>query len=282
MSAADAQHDPAAGVDHPAEESRCTGADQRPLSGRSVVVTRAAAQSGELTAALELAGAEVVELALIRIVASPDNPTVLAPALALIDSYDWLIVTSPNGARCVCDNALVAPTTCRIAAVGAATAAALAPFAPVDLLPERSHAEGLIAEFPLSTELHEPGLHEPGLYVPGRVLLVQGDRAPPLIADHLAAHRWRVTNIVAYSTVAARPDAATIDRAAAADAITFLSGSAVRAFAEIVGLQRLPPVVVSIGASTSATLRELGVTKIRQSASASLVSLVEQVSAALQ
>jgi len=219
---------------------------------------------------------------LIRIVASPDNPTVLAPALALIDSYDWLIVTSPNGARCVCDNALVVPTTCRIAAVGAATAAALAPFAPVDLLPERSHAEGLIAEFPLSTELHEPRLHAPGLHEPGRVLLVQGDRAPPLIADHLAAHRWRVTNIVAYSTVAARPDAATIDRAAAADAITFLSGSAVRAFAEIVGLQRLPPVVVSIGASTSATLRELGVTKIRQSASASLVSLVEQVSAALQ
>ncbi len=277
MSAADAQHDPAAGVDHPAEESRRTDADQRTLSGRTVVVTRAAAQSGELKAALELAGAEVVELALIRIIASPDNPTVLAPALALIDSYDWLIVTSPNGARCVCDNALVAPTKCRIAAVGAATAAALAPFAPVDLLPERSHAEGLIAEFPLPAELHEPGLHEPG-----RVLLVQGDRAPPLIAEHLAAHRWRVTNIVAYSTVAARPDAATIDRAAAADAITFLSGSAVRAFAEIVGLERLPPVVVSIGASTSATLRELGVTNVRQSASASLATLVEQVSAALQ
>ena len=239
-----------------------------PLAGKRVVVTRARAQSLKLIDSLAALGAEVVELPLIEIVHNPDNDTVLAGELAVIDTYDWLIVTSPNGAACVVEQHASAPARCRVAAVGSATARALAPFAGADFVPARADAAGLVAEFPI-----EPS---------GRALLVQGDLAPSLIADHLTGHGWAVRRLAAYSTVATRPGRAAIDATASADAITFLSSSAVQAFADVIGLGRLPPVVVSIGASTTLTLRELGVTDTRQAAVPTLNALVTAVSSALQ
>ena len=245
-----------------------TGNAVAPLAGRRVVVTRATSQSKGLVESLAALGAEVIELPLIEIVPSADNDIVLARELAAVDEYDWLIITSPNGAACVCAQHADAPRRCRIAVVGRATATALAPFAPVDFVPVRPNAAGLVAEFAI-----EPI---------GRALLVQGDLAPPLVADHLIDHGWDVRRVVAYSTVAARPDPSVVTAAAEADAITFLSSSAVRAFADVVGIDHLPPVVVSIGPSTTWTLRELGVTKVRQSATSTLSALVKTVSVALQ
>ena len=80
-----------------------------------VIVTRPRAQARPLVEALEAIGAKVVECPLIEIERTSDEP---------IDcgGYDWLIVTSPNGADEVARRGVNLPP---IAAVGPGTAEAL-------------------------------------------------------------------------------------------------------------------------------------------------------------
>ena len=56
-----------------------------------VVVTRPRAQAGPLVARLEELGADVVECPLIEIERTSDEPVDAA-------GYDWVVITSPNGA----------------------------------------------------------------------------------------------------------------------------------------------------------------------------------------
>lgn len=106
-------------------------------------------------------------------------------------------------------------------------------------------AEGLLAEFPAG---------------PGRVLLAQGDRARPVLAEGLRAAGLEVDRVVAYRTVTVAPEAGVLAEVAAADAITFASGSAVRSFVAAVGAAATrPPLVVSIGPITTAVAEELGI-----------------------
>jgi len=74
-----------------------------PLIGRTVVVTRATDQAGSLSTALADHGAKVVELPVVSIEESADGGEALSAALARADRYDWIVVTSPNGARRVAD-----------------------------------------------------------------------------------------------------------------------------------------------------------------------------------
>ena len=73
-----------------------------------VIVTRPRSQAGPLVTALEALGAEVVACPLIEIERTSDEP---------IDGagYDWLIVTSPNGADEIARRAVNLPP---VAAVG--------------------------------------------------------------------------------------------------------------------------------------------------------------------
>src|SRR2546428_11502581 len=69
---------------------------ERPLDGRTVVVTRAAAQAQRFTQLLEAAGARVLEAPVIAI-APPPSWEPLDSALAALDTYTWVIFTSVNG-----------------------------------------------------------------------------------------------------------------------------------------------------------------------------------------
>jgi hypothetical protein len=104
-----------------------------------VIVTRPRAQAKPLVAALEALGAEVVECPLIEIEWTSDEP---------IDGagYDWLIVTSPNGADELARRGVNLP---RIAAVGPGTAEALRESGiEAAFVPRESSQEGLLREFP--------------------------------------------------------------------------------------------------------------------------------------
>jgi uroporphyrinogen III methyltransferase/synthase len=68
----------------------------KPLEGRTVVVTRAASQAGELTTLLESYGAKVFVCPTIEI-REPDSYERLDEALDHLYGYDWLIFTSANG-----------------------------------------------------------------------------------------------------------------------------------------------------------------------------------------
>jgi uroporphyrinogen-III synthase len=222
-----------------------TSSADRPLHGRSVVVTRAAEQASRLVATLAHLGATVVEVPTIAIVDAPDGGAALADAVAQIDRYDWVVLTSTNGVqRFLAAVGGAAPAGVRVAVVGPGTADAVrAAGVEPDLLPDRFVAEALLEVFP-------PG--------PGRVLLPQASVARPVLADGLRAAGWDVDAVVAYRTVAARPGPAVLERAAVADAVTFTSGSTVTGYLAAAGPDGVPPVVVCIGPVTAAAAEKAG------------------------
>ncbi|HEX3224961.1 MAG TPA: uroporphyrinogen-III synthase [Gaiellaceae bacterium] len=199
-----------------------------------VVVTRAEAQADELAERLEALGHEVVRCPLIRIEPLGDDP---------IDAsaYDWLIVTSPNGAHEVARR-LASPAR-HLAAIGPGTAEALrAHGLRVDLVAQTHTQEGLRDDLP-----------------PGRALLAAAEsaRQDVLNADFLPLYR----------TVELQPPAPRGDLAVVA------SPSAARALAATGA--RLP--VVAIGPQTEAEAREHGLDVAATATSHDLDGLVDVI-----
>ncbi len=174
-----------------------------------VVVTRE-----DVAARVEALGHEPVLCPLIRVEPLGDDP---------IDAsaYDWLVVTSANGAHELARRGVTAK---RIAAIGPATADALrAGGLRVDLVPRTHTQEGLREELPA-----------------GRLLLAaaEGARRDVLDADFLPLYR----------TVELQPEAPE------GDVALLMSGSAARALAATGA--RMP--VVAIGPQTAAEARSAG------------------------
>jgi len=228
-----------------------------PLAGKRIAITRP--ETGELEARLGALGASVVHVPLIEVDDPIDGGMQLRAALARLAAFDWLVVTSANGATRTGPAAAAHPAL-RLAAVGPATAAALAAAAgrDVDLVPAVARAEGLLAEFPLQ---------------PTRVLLAQADRARRTLADGLAARGHTVESVVAYRTVARRPTPDEVRALKTADAVLLASGSAAAAWADAVGAGA-PPVLVAIGPVTAsdAAARGLRIAHVATSPDASSVS----------
>lgn len=225
------------------------------LAGRRVVVTRAAEQAGELVALLERVGATAVVVPLVEIVresAAVDALAALNPA-----EFDWLVVTSPNGARAYLAMHRSAPLN--VAAVGATTAAALgAGGLNVTLVPGDQSADGLLAVFPSGN---------------GRVLLVQAVDAQPTMAAGLRRSGWNVTGISPYRSAPAHLTAGQQLAAMSADAVLFTSGSAARAWVGVFG-QTTPPIVVAIGPQTALAVEQAGLKVSLVAADHSLPGLV--------
>ncbi|HEX2086973.1 MAG TPA: uroporphyrinogen-III C-methyltransferase [Solirubrobacteraceae bacterium] len=215
--------------------------ERRPLSGRSVVVTRARAQASALAARLRELGASVVEAPAIRIEPLP-------AALPDVRAFDLLCVTSPNGAARLLEEvrdarALAGPT---IAAIGPGTARALrAGGIEPDLVPERAVAEGLVdalRDVPVT-----------------RALVVRAEEGRDVLPDALRERGAEVEVVAVYRTLAEPLDAGARAAALAADYATFTSASSVRHFLDAVGGGLDGPRTVSIGPATSAELRARGI-----------------------
>jgi len=207
------------------------------LAGRRVVITRAAEQADAGVELIASVGAIPVVVPLIEIVDEPEGVARLA-AMNL-DGVDWLVVTSPNGARRVAS--MLPPGLSRplVAAVGAATAEVLP---RCDLVAETQSAAGLLERFPSGR---------------GRVVVVQAVDAAPTLVDGLTERGWEVAAIKPFRTVTATPSLEQQLAALAADAVLFASGSAARAWAEVFG-QRTPPISVAIGDQTAAAAELAG------------------------
>ncbi len=228
-----------------------------PLAGRKVVVTRPADQAEPLVQRLRAVGAEPVVIPLIEIVDAADGGAALAGALERLDEFDWVVVTSPNGARRVASAlAHTPPGRLRVAAVGTATAAALDRAA--DLVPDDQLAVGLVDAFPAGA---------------GRVLVVQAEIAGREVAEGIAARGWTVDVVAAYGTRPVRPTSADLLVALSAQAVLFTSGSAVRSWTAVFGLET-PPLVIAIGPATAAVAEDLGLKVDAVAADHSLDGLV--------
>ncbi len=229
--------------------------ESRPLFGKRVVVTRARAQASELVVALEAAGASTVELAAIEITDPADGGGALRAAAAGVGAYDWVVLTSINGANRFLDELRDARQLAgvSVAAIGPGTAAALATRNIVaDLVPEQFVAESLLAAFPAPPADPSQG--------GGRVLLPRAAVARDVLPDGLRAAGWQVDVVEAYRTVTASPTARQREAAATADVITFTASSTVERYLEVKGDDPVPPVVACIGPITADTARRHGLT----------------------
>lgn len=238
----------------------------RPLFGRTVVVTRPEGQASTLADALRAAGAAPLVLPVIEIDDPDDEGAALTEALAAVQQYDWLVVTSANGAQRVLAGLPDARALggVSVAAIGPGTAAALAEGnIRADLVPERFVAESLLEAFPAPPTGG------------GRVLLARAAVARDTLPAGLRDAGWDVDVVEAYRTVPAHPAPAVLDAAATADIVTFTSSSTVTRFLEVVGADRVPPLVACIGPVTAATAREAGLTVAIEASEHTIPGLVQ-------
>jgi uroporphyrinogen III methyltransferase/synthase len=205
-----------------------------------VVLTRAERQADELAARLEALGHEVVRCPLIAIEPLGDFPVD-------VDGYDWVVVTSPNGAEELLRRRRGA--LARVAAIGPGTAAAVRRGGvDVALVPRVSTQEGLLAELPRPT---------------GRVLVAAAEGARRLLVNELGADF-----VALYRTVRLRPE-----RAPVGDVVVLASASAARAFAALGAT--IP--AVSIGPQTTQAARAAGVEVAAEARTHDLDGLVEAI-----
>jgi uroporphyrinogen III methyltransferase / synthase len=249
---------------------------QRALSGATVVVTRSGDQAPRLVAALAGAGARVVEVPTIAIADPDDHGVALRAGVAAVDGYDWVLFTSATAVRrfvpLLRDGRTLAGV--RLAAIGAATAHALSRFRLVaDLVPAAGTAVHLAAALN-------------GVEGGRRALYPRAEWVRPDFLEALRTEGWTVDEVVAYRTLpvdAPRDEVAA--QVAAADAITFASGSAVAAYLAMrtsVGTPLgVPPVVACIGPSTAAAANEAGLTGVVEAEAPTPSAMVEAVGAAL-
>jgi uroporphyrinogen III methyltransferase/synthase len=226
--------------------------ERRPLFGKRIVVTRTREQASQLAVLLRDAGAEPVEVPVIAVSEPTDAGAALSAAARQLHLYDWVVLTSPNGARRLLDEVATAGGDARwfagakLAAIGPGTAAALLHRGlRADLVPERFVAEALLDAFPSG---------------PGRVLLARAEVARDVLPDGLEAKGWDVHVVDAYRTVPVPQSDSARAALEGADVITFTSSSTVDRFIEAFGLDAVPPVVACIGPITAATARAHGLT----------------------
>lgn len=151
-----------------------------------IVVTRPAHQAAGLTRAFESAGFPVARLPLLTVTA-PLDPAPLDAAVAELDMFDWLVLTSANAVPPVIERLRGPfPARLKVAVVGPATAAALRTAGlPVHREAERAQAEGLV-------ELLADAVQD------RRVLCPQAADARPALALGLEAAGAAVTVVTAY------------------------------------------------------------------------------------
>ena len=208
-----------------------------------IVVTRPAQQAEPLASRLASLGHEVVVCPLIEIEPVGDDP---------IDTsdYDWVIVTSPNGAR---EFARRQTGELRsVAAIGPGTAAALeAEGIRPDLTAATSTQEGLLSAFPMR---------------PRRALVAAAEGARRTLADELGAEFLPL-----YRTRELRPP-----EPPRGDLVVLASSSQARAFAAL-GVD-IP--VVSIGPQTSEAARIAGLRVVAEAETHDVDGLVGAVARA--
>jgi len=248
----------------------------RPLLRARVMVTRPASEPDPLVERLRALGAEVIVQPAISI-SPPADWRPVDEALARLDEYDWLVLSSANGVRYLFDrlqtrNSGVPPTLRfpKVAAMGPGTADELARYGcRADLVPEQFRAESLAEA--LACEAAGK-----------RFLLARASRGREVLAERLAAAGAVVEEVVIYtSTDVDRPsaEAAALLRAGKIDWITVTSSAIARSLAKLFGDELRRAKLASISPITSGVLRELGFEPAAEAAEYTLAGLTAAIAA---
>jgi uroporphyrinogen-III synthase len=220
----------------------------RPLSGRTVLVTRPRPEADALARLLERRGANAIVAPAIEIV--PVRSAALTRALGELaqGAFAWVTLTSPRTVDVLAEHLTPRRIRSKVAAVGEGTAERFRTWSrrDPDLVPKAFTTAALGRAFPRGT---------------GKVLMPRADVAPDELEDALARKGWTPIRVDAYRTRIPRSlpsEARAALRSGGVDAVTFTSASTVRGFVHAMGVVRGNPKVVCIGPVTAREAREHG------------------------
>lgn len=232
-----------------------------PLSGKTILVTRAPGQAGEFSKILRERGASVVEVPTIEIV-PPDSWDEVDRAIdGLPQRYDWLILTSVNAVDWFLGRIrerrgdLWCLAGVRVCAVGPKTRAAIEEAGlAVEFQPSVYRAEGLIREA------------GEGAWRGRRVLFPRAAEGRDVIPEEMRRVGATLDMVTVYRTVpspAGRGRLRELLAAGALDAVTFTSGSTVKSFVALLEPGQLAAIagrvaVACIGPVTAEEARAAG------------------------
>jgi uroporphyrinogen III methyltransferase/synthase len=247
------------------------------LLGRTILITRAASQSGDLRTGLEAHGARVLECPAIEIV-PVDDWTAVDRAAANVNSYQWIIFTSANAVDHCMPRVSLQGVVCQvpIATVGTSTARKLQEWnLSASRIPASFRAEGLLEAFP--SDLRGE-----------RILIPRAEAAREVLPEELRRRGATVDVVAVYRTVksdAGLTDLKTTLSREMIDVIAFTSPSAIRSFAESLGEElsvrlRAVPIAV-IGPVAREAAEALGLKVAIQPDRATVQDLIESIRAAL-
>ena len=269
--------------------------EKRPLFGKRVVVTRPVNQqpshsntpanhNSSLSDMLARAGAQPISVPLIEIAEAADGGAALRATAERLGDYDWVILTSANGARALLSAINDARDfgKAKVAAIGPATAEALtaANIRP-NLVPSSYIAEALLEELLVANAVSSDAAGKSSATETNsetvtadppqpRALIARAAVARDVLPDGLRGAGWEVDVVEAYRTEGVEVSAAARAEIANSDVITFASPSAVEQFAKAglvsevmtaeseTGADRPNPIVACIGPITSDAARRLG------------------------
>lgn len=239
----------------------------RPLDGRRIVVSRPEGQAQPLASRLRELGAEITVLPLVAIVPRDDDPQV-ATALAGLDRYDAIVLTSANAAEIfterLADTAQRIPEHALVVAVGQATADALARAGiTVHMIPPVATGAAVAA-----------ALAQRGV-AGRRILLPRARDGRPELPAGLRSAGALVDDVAFYDTAPLVPGPSDLAAAEGADAIVLTSPSAVAVLAAAAGPAAVPHHhVIAIGPTTAAAARDAGFTVLSEAGEQSVEGLV--------
>ena len=233
-----------------------------PLSEKTILVTRAAGQSSQFSRLLQQQGATVIEMPTIEIV-PPSSWDALDGAIADLNDFDWLILTSTNAVDYFFERLgsqlqdVRGLAGIKIAVVGEKTSLRMKQRGlQPDFIPPEFVADAMVVNFPESVEGKK--ILFPRVESGGRDLLVKA------FSDR-GAH---VTEIAAYQSACpetADPTAIAAIQNYSVDVVTFASSKTVKHFCQLLQqaigdnwTHHLDKVcIASIGPQTSKTCRAL-------------------------
>jgi uroporphyrinogen III methyltransferase/synthase len=242
------------------QEDNLTVAEDKPLAGKRVVITRSPQQAREMLQELTEAGAEPLLLPCVAFSPASD-PAALDDALRSLAQFEWVIFTSQNAIEACAQRADSIAVSLKqvnpspsVAAVGPATAnAAIRAGFRVDVVAKQFRGEELAAE--LGTSLAGK-----------RVFLPRSNCAGPELPSALTTLGANVTEVIAYENGLPK----TIDRAVLGavrsgkvDVVTFFSPSAFRNLTRELGLESMRQLtgrvaLAAIGPVTAKAMQEDG------------------------
>lgn len=251
--------------------------EEKPLFGKTVVVTRPRRQAGALAELLENQGARVVEIPTVEI-GPVRNWKKVDRAIRQISKYTWIIFTSENGVQYFMKRLEKINLDARklssvkIAAVGPGTSKKLSEYSlKADFVPKTYSTEGLFQ-----------GLKRKKLIRKNRFLLVRTTIATDVLSKSIEKEGGFASELPIYETRKLKLNRAKVKKAVeAVDYVTFTSASTANNFFSLFSareLKQLKSRYVSIGPVTSEAIRSFKVPVYKEAKPYTIPALVSAIS----